>query len=918
MFNNLSIEILLEIYSYLSPEAIRNTTLVNKELNTISSKDLAIDKTINSFWRSKFIQHFPYDFTQKDTHGKFNWYAEFRNCYEATYKDLPLSTRKLFSIVKENDFESLKKIPNLRLDVLDSKDSNGISLFELVTIYDYQKIQDHFYLCAQTYYAKNKFTLDTSKKDELGRTILYWAITLRQNLEQILMLLDEGSTLDETYKRCFAGNPIHLAAKAGLIDVVKAFIEKNPLLLNRTDFNNQSPLLWASSEGHVEIAEYLLKKGANLEFATTTPRPTHSANGRTALYWATTKGHHKMVNLLAKAGAITTTALGDKQFQPIHKAVFLGKLDLVRVLIEHNPDLLEEMDIDGHTPLYLAVGRGRADITDYLISKGANVNVFPTSKDHEGKGPLYWATEKGNCQIVNSLLKAGAIIKSSEKIAHPIHIAAKNGNLDIVKTLIDYYPDLIENKDHFGQTPLLWAASQGHIEMVDYLIERKADLNMASFNPGHKYHGKTPIYWATEAGHSKVVNSLAKAGAITTTALGEGKFQPIHIAAYKGNLDLLKALIENDLKLLDERDAFGQTPLLLAAEKGHTDSVDYLISKSADLNAVNSEGKTALYLATVGNYSAMVKLLLKAGAMATVFVSDHKLQPIHVAAQKGNSDLVEIFIEHNPDLLEEKDVFQQTPLLLASAKGHTKIVDYLISKRANLNVASFLPTNINNGKSSLYWATERGHYEVVNSLAKAGAMTTLDINPKFLQPIFIAIQKNRFDLVQTLIENDPQLIIYQDKFGQTPLHWAVAEGRVDMVRFLINQDADLNALAANNLAPINLAAQSGFNEIVNLLLKAGAKTNLPVPIDQSNLNNDVRGKIKLLNYIPQRKTEALYKNSFSFFGYKKHFGYSKQEKISAAEALAAVKLFDADVKLLDKYQGELNNGELNTINKMIL
>ncbi|MBA2709463.1 MAG: ankyrin repeat domain-containing protein [Tatlockia sp.] len=917
MLNSLPVELLLEIFSYLSPGALRNMALADKNFSPISSRVIPIDKKINSFWENKFKRHFPEIYKEIEKEITLNWYAEFSYCYDKTYKGLPNSTKKIFSIVKENDFESLKKIENLNLEILDAKDSDGVSLLDLVTKNNYQKILDHFYQVAQGYFAKSKYTLDTSKKDKLNRTILYWAIILRQSSEQLSILLGEGSQLDEIYGETNSCNPIHLAAKLGLTDLVKTMIKKNPGLLNQTDIYNQTPLLWAASEGHFELVEFLISKNAKKYYATFVPQE-HIFNGRTALYWATLNGHHKIVNLLAKSGASTTTALGLIKLQPIHIAAKLGYLDVVKALIDNRPLLLEQTDAYGQTPLYWAALSGQTDIVDYLISKGANVNVFSTSPmiEHTGKSPLYQATEKNYCQIVKSLLKAGAIINAPDNLDHPIHIASKKGNLDLVKTLIDYNPKLIEQKDFFGQTPLLWAAAKGQKDVVDYFILKNANLDVISIAEKSKNNGKTPVYWATESGHSEIVDSLAKAGANITTALGELKSQPIHIAAKEGKLEVVIALLENNPKLIDETDAEGENPLHIAASYGHETVVDYLLANKSNVNALNLNGKSALYLATEQLNSNIVKSLLNAGAIPTTYIKPQKDQPVHIAAREGNYNLVKTFIEHDLNLLEQENAFRETPILLASAQGHKEIVDYLISKGANVNAVSYFPKHKDHGKSALYWATEKKYVDVVNSLAKAGAVTTTPIS-SLVQPIYLAIQYNRLDLVQALIKNDFKLINHVDRNGHTPLHWAASEGREDIVRYLISQDAELNPLAKDNKAPINLAAKNGNNQIVELLLKAGAKTTLPVAIDQSNLNEDIKGKIKLLDYIPKRKQESMYKTSYNFFCFTANFGYSKLEKVSAAEALASVKLFGADQTILDKYKGELNDGELKIISKMI-
>ncbi|MGB0749576.1 MAG: ankyrin repeat domain-containing protein [Magnetospiraceae bacterium] len=83
-------------------------------------------------------------------------------------------------------------------------------------------------------------------------------------------------------------------------------------------------------------------------------------------------------------------------------------------------------------------------------------------------------------------------------------------------------------------------------------------------------------------------------------------------ALHIGDTDRVKALLEGGA--VEARDGYGQTPLILAAVKGHGDIVDYLISRGAKLNVTAKHGMTPLMLASLNGHGDIVKSLLKAGA----------------------------------------------------------------------------------------------------------------------------------------------------------------------------------------------------------------------------------------------------------------------------------------------------------------
>lgn len=148
-------------------------------------------------------------------------------------------------------------------------------------------------------------------------------------------------------------------------------------------------------------------------------------------------------------------------------------------------------------------------------------------------------------------------------------------------------------RDNYGLTPLIWAAIQGHEEVVRLLLERGGDVEAKNNN------GDTALLWASVMGHKGVVELLLDRGA---------------------NADL------------GERGS-GVTALMAAAAEGHADVAQVLMEKGAAINARDRNGNTALTHASVRGYSEVVELLLAEGATfngtrptavatAVIFVTD--------------------------------------------------------------------------------------------------------------------------------------------------------------------------------------------------------------------------------------------------------------------------------------------------------
>ncbi len=164
-----------------------------------------------------------------------------------------------------------------------------------------------------------------------------------------------------------------------------------------------------------------------------------------------------------------------------------------------------------------------------------------------------------------------------------IHYASKYGQLEIVKLLLNKKPALLNAVDEANQTPVSFAAMQGHVHVVEYLVSIGANLSIAINNPYHHHYGYLPIQWAVERGHLAVVQCLIRHGADIDIRLGEMQSHLIHIASKAGQLKIIQLLLDQNPALLNTTDACNQTPAILAKEKGFLQIEAYLNSKNSSL-----------------------------------------------------------------------------------------------------------------------------------------------------------------------------------------------------------------------------------------------------------------------------------------------------------------------------------------------
>ena len=285
---------------------------------------------------------------------------------------------------------------------------------------------------------------------------------------------------------------IFKAAAEGDLAKVQALIEKNPELVKARDEENSTLLHGAAAAGHIEIVEYLLSKGADIN-------ARNSANQNPLLY-AAYNGRAPMVRLLLDKGADFKQP--DRYGRTIlHYPVREGHRDVVEILVKKGMDIMVE-DGMAVSPLRYAVEGGHADIIDvFAASKVLDV------KGNTGRIALHLAAAQGQKDIVDLLIKKGASTRTKDDMgATLLHNAAIGRLSDLSRRLIEGGLPLNE-RDARGRTPLHYAAKQGSLDTVKLMAENGAELDIKGKDE------RTPLHIAEDWGYQPIVKLLEAAGA---------------------------------------------------------------------------------------------------------------------------------------------------------------------------------------------------------------------------------------------------------------------------------------------------------------------------------------------------------------------------------------------------------------------
>jgi ankyrin repeat protein len=361
----------------------------------------------------------------------------------------------------------------------------------------------------------------------------------------------------------------------------------------------------------------------------------------TALHKACLEGYTPIALSLIIDGKADVNILSSEWegVPPAHYAIKKRHLDTLKAVVENSfIDVNMRYSVDGITLLMVTSIRNLAPITDFLLSAGAKADV----KSTKGHTALFLACELRHSPVIKSLvLKGGADVN------------ARNGEDD--------------------WTALMEVASEGDLPLVKFLIEEGGG------SPNLKTHeGWSSFFMACTFGHTQVVRYLMEESNADIDARSNNNFSPVGMATLAGQMEVVKILIEEGGVDVDDPFGIGATPLKAASNRGHAEIVKYLIGKGADVDLYGGNF-TALCMATAGGHLDVVKILIEVGgADANIACDEIQWTPLHQACKNGFFDVVVYLVqEAEADVTLTTGDGGKTALEIAEEFSQDRIVDYL-------------------------------------------------------------------------------------------------------------------------------------------------------------------------------------------------------------------------------------------------
>ena len=223
-----------------------------------------------------------------------------------------------------------------------------------------------------------------------------------------------------------------------------------------------------------------------------------------------------------------------------------------------------------------------------------------------------------------------------------LHCASFFGIVEVVAGLIELECYNINEEDFLGRGPLVWAARNGHLAVVEILLGQR-EINPDKPDKG----GRTPLSHAAGNGHSGVVKVLLGREEVDPGTLTDLGWTPLAIAAGNGHEEVVKLLVGRGEVDPNRAELLGRTPLWHSSSNGHQGVVEILLGREeVDPDRPDSLGRTPLSRAAEGGHEGVVKALLGREEVNPDKPDNYSLTPLSHAARNGHQRVLALLQSH--------------------------------------------------------------------------------------------------------------------------------------------------------------------------------------------------------------------------------------------------------------------------------
>ena len=325
--------------------------------------------------------------------------------------------------------------------------------------------------------------------------------------------------------------------------------------------------------------------------------------------------------------------------------ISLNKIELLDKLLSTNPNVVNQRDEDGNTPLMFSIIHHKDEL---LISKLLSYTTDINAKNNNGDHCLMLGIENGNKNLIDLILQS-------------------NVN--------------VNNQNNQNNSPIFSAIAKGRYDIISSLMNKNINLNIRNKD------GRIPIEEALASENVNLIKTLIEYGASTLVKDINDEYILFQLMSHP---DLLKDIIEIESRSPNKKDLIltlrnkeGNTLFMEFCRHGYVKLAKFMMKHKADLNCVN-RGENALTLAIREGQLEIVKLLLTCRNIDIHHVTSDNKTPLRIAIENENILIIKTLINYGGPLLLRNE--NENLLKNAINTSNIEIINLLLDININVDV----------------------------------------------------------------------------------------------------------------------------------------------------------------------------------------------------------------------------------------
>ncbi|MFK8266625.1 ankyrin repeat domain-containing protein [Capnocytophaga cynodegmi] len=444
----------------------------------------------------------------------------------------------------------------------------------------------------------------------------------------------------------------------------------------------------------------------------------------------------------------------------------------------------------------------------------------------------YWKTKPTVEQVKQKITEGNNPTELNERAYDAVSLAINNGApYETILFLLSLEGNEVDKLTHDKRTYLFWAAFQNNLPLINYLLQKGADVNVKD---SHMY---TPLLFAAVRGNinTELYDILINKGVNINEKNENGANALLLAIPHMKDLKEAQYFIKKGLSL-KSIDNNGDNALFYAARNGNQKIINQLIKKGLNPKTLNNKGQNLMFAASEGsrmktNNLEFFKYIESLGVSPNQ-KDKEGLTPLFTLSSRHKDIAVLNYFLDKGNSVNQLDKEGNTPLINASSRNSLEVVSLLENKSSNINATN------SQGHSALTSAVARNTSDVVSYLIKKGA----DINVKdvkgntlvyYLLESYTPRDIKKFDEKWNILTEKGLNFAQNQEKGNNIYHLAVDKADLNLLQKVASVNVDINVKNQDGLTPLHKAVMTAKNlDIIKFLLEKGANKTITTDFEE--------------------------------------------------------------------------------------